>query len=773
MERKMGFWFKPLIACLLFAVLALAGCEGDDGAPGPAGPPGADGTTGAEVTVQDLANLGLVFSGDVVAINPTLDLSQTVAYNAATGALTVHFFLTDEDGVGIDVTKLPYEMRLYVSELLPADPTVMDNPGAAWTRLVAETFTPAMSPPPGTLTLVNAATGEYNYTAGTSVAASTNVTRVTMRARFRFRDLNNAYVVVANPVNASYDFLQSAPATALASSGADMVTTAACESCHGTRIGNVGHGGGYTQVKTCNHCHNLNYLAAQGDPLEADLAFMIHRIHAAGTFVDLVDRNGVPVEFTELTYPQAINTCITCHDGPEASLANSNPTRSNCGSCHSDVNFTKSGSAVPTPVDFATGTNHLGGVATTDAGCAGCHPAASITTAHNPAPPLIDTPEFQVTIAMTPPANGTHYVAGEAPVVTVTLADGAGTPVPGTVYTADQDGEGTGLDGVTYADQTEGLSTASLYIFGPRSRAVPVLATDTITDTVGFVAPPTQGHRLFLNLLGAEDNTDAIGDNDGVCEFGEVCLTVPNPDTLVTTTAAGFSYQLLPIPVGMEPGTYMVRFEGANFGATNAEYVTSSSALINFQVETATVEAKLSGDACLDCHGDTRMHLQGAHPHNAAFDTDECLGCHDFSGNYGDYIGNRVHAVHRGSVTGDTHGIDWSEVTFPQPANNCTICHTNDAVDTPVWRTPDMLACGGCHGTDPAVLPADFPTADPDRVLTEAAAAQHMVQNGGSTDPTVTPTLSCLVCHGEGRIADLFETHNLIQFRELPVDPNE
>jgi hypothetical protein len=170
------------------------------------------------------------------------------------------------------------------------------------------------------------------------------------------------------------------------------------------------------------------------------------------------------------------------------------------------------------------------------------------------------------------------------------------------------------------------------------------------------------------------------------------------------------------------------------------------------------------------------MHLEGAHPHHAFFNTDECLGCHDRSGNYGDYIGNRVHAVHSASPTGDfisNHPTDWSEVTYPQDANNCLECHTNADVDTPVWRLPGLVACGGCHGTDELAIPADYPDADPERVVAESAAAQHMYSNGGTADPQDVLTTECLVCHGEDRIADPFMTHDIIKFRALPVDPNE
>jgi hypothetical protein len=722
-----------MICCaLVFALGTLPGCGGDDGDTGPAGPQGPAGppgppgeaAEGAEVTLEDLAALGLVYSSDVTAINPVLDLSKTVSYDAATGTLTIHFFLTDEEGNGIDVTREPYEMRLYVSELVPTIAGDTDNPGPAWNQLIAERGTPAMEGEemPGTLTLRDAATGEYAYVVADTLAQTDHVIRVTMRARFRFRDNNNQYVVVANPVNASYDFLQSDPGTPLASSGADMVTTEACQSCHGTFFTAepaIGHGGGYTQVKTCNHCHNVNYMATRD--LQADLAFMIHRIHDAGVFAELGD-------FSEVTYPQHIYNCSKCHNGPEADLAYSNPTRSNCGSCHDNV-------------DFATGANHAGGAQANDAGCALCHPAAAVQGYHNPAPNPKNVPEFDVTITMTPPANGQYYLAGEMPVVTVTLADHAtGNPVAGTVYTTPQDGE-------ISANLTEGLSTANLFVYGPRNEAVPVLTTNSTTDPA-LSGNPTQGHPLFVG----------------------------GADPLVITDATGFKYQLMAIPESMAPGTYMVRFEGADIGATNDDYRTSSSAVINFQIGTATVEPKVSGDACINCHGDTIMHLEGAHPHHAPFDTDHCLACHDKSGNHGDYIGNRVHAVHRASITGDYLDRDWSEVTFPRPANNCTTCHTNPDAPTPVWREPSMLACGGCHGVMPNADPASYPASEQEQVRAEVAAAQHMAQNGGDAAADAMgapPTLSCLVCHGEGRVADLFKTHHLIEFRPLPVDPNE
>jgi OmcA/MtrC family decaheme c-type cytochrome len=744
------------LPALLLAVLALGGCldDGDDGAQGPQGEQGIQGEPGepgGALDAQALFDLGL--HEEVVALNPQLDLSRTVAYDAATGVVTAHFFLTDGTAAnnGIDLLSDAYELRFYVAELIDnADGT----DGQSWDRLIYESGTPADPDPdehlPGTLTQIDAATGEYTYAFADTLPASGNVFRVTARARWREdvfdQDGVRSRIVFANPVNANYDFLQADPGTELASSGADIVATEACESCHGARIGNVGHGGGYTKVKTCNNCHNVNYMSGNnrldGDlsyVVEGDLAYMIHRIHNAGSFVKLDDG----IDFSHLTYPQHINTCGKCHTDAalNSNLAYEVVTRSNCSSCH-DINF-------------ATGEGHGGGgIRLDDTQCTTCHTPGVVLegvpldpiVAHDDDRLLAKKPEniseYEVTIEMTPPGDGrTFYIAGEAPEVTVTLAGGNLVD-----YEANQDAEGD-TDGV--------LSEAELFVYGPRSNAVPVLTTNSTTDG---------GNQQGVNLLKADEGG------------------VANPDVRVTTGPGGYMYQLQAIPADLPAGTYMVRFEGLDYGTPGApsvpEYVTASSAVINFQVGTAEVEPKVSGDACTNCHGDTIMHLEGAHPHHQAFDTDGCLGCHDLSENYADYIGNRAHAVHSASLTGDLHlsgGMprNWSHVTFPRPANNCRTCHTNSEAAVPVWRDPNEVACGGCHGTDYDAIPANYPD-DPDTqadLLAEIAAATHMLEMGGTFladttnpyDPNYVAR-QCIVCHGEDRIADLFETHGLVNF---------
>ena len=369
---------------------------------------------------------------------------------------------------------------------------------------------------------------------------------------------------------------------------------------------------------------------------------------------------------------------------------------------------------------------------------------------------------------MTAPENGTYYVADETPVITVTLADSAtGDPIDSAFYT--NPAGPAGQPGV--GDMA--LSEANLFVYGPRSRAVPVLTTCSTTDS-GFTDTPQstacngrtaalQGHELFVG-----------SDINGVT------------DDQVETDSNGFKYQLMDDFAKLQPGTYMVRVEAADYGGISTnDYVTSSSGLITFQVGTADVEPKVSGNGCLNCHGDTIMHLEGAHAHHVPFDTDYCLACHDYSGNYGDYIGNRVHAVHHETFSGDTHNRRWTDVSFPQQANNCSICHTNSDAPVPVWRSTVPLACGGCHGTDPdAVFAADtYLAGNSDitdveaqkvmlRAPKEAVAASHMlIMMGVGTgiqedfvDYGSEPVPGCLVCHGAGQPQDLYQLMGLATF---------
>ena len=104
----------------------------------------------------------------------------------------------------------------------------------------------------------------------------------------------------------------------------------------------------------------------------SNLVNLVHKIHnhqtpGAQNIGDLGD-------FNEVTYPQDIRNCTTCHQGTEADNTYANwtnkPTTTACGSCHINVNFT-------------TGAGHVGGRAADRRRLRlRCHPAAPASRAY-------------------------------------------------------------------------------------------------------------------------------------------------------------------------------------------------------------------------------------------------------------------------------------------------------------------------------------------------------------------------------------------------------
>jgi OmcA/MtrC family decaheme c-type cytochrome len=395
----------------------------------------------------------------------------------------------------------------------------------------------------------------------------------------------------------------------------------------------------------------------------------IHQIHAA------IDVAQFPARirgagYKDVTYPQPISNCVVCHTASGKVLGagnkidnwKNNPTIEICGSCHTAVNF-------------ATGAGHLGGIKV-NGSCVFCHDAAYIATKHNPATAAKNVPEYNAAMTITAPANGTYYVVGETPTVKVTLTDHqTAAAVPGALYLAAKHAAGSTVAG--------SLAKASLYVYGPRANAKPVLTNAAATLSAAGVA--TQAQSLF----------------------------VATTDAQITTDATGFSYKLSAIPIGMS-GTFMVRFIAANYSyVSDTNYKIDSTAFKTIQIGTATAEPKISGNGCVDCHGSGTLGVHDAR-HSVVFDTDECISCHDKSGNHADPLDNRVHAIHAASKTGDKLGLDWSSVTYPQgmptytngvltatAGIRCITCHTTTST---LYKTSvSSISCVGCHSGKPGV----------------------------------------------------------------------
>ncbi len=675
---------KQFRRCLLTGFfglsLALTGCSGDDGAAGPAGPAGAEGPAGPVTETDESCN---VCHGDgdfLVSLGDDHDLGAeyfathdvTITdFDVVTGGTNAVVTFTVADAVapvsGLGDVKIAFaklvegtggDADYWVNYVNKFETTGATSPGSnnGSAALAQAPKGDKFSCTP--VATVNA--GEYTCTIA-DLTASDAAVAVTWEPTLTHR-VAVYYGGHGDPVGqAAVDFI---PATIVdglsdfttAQSDVtvtrDIATVASCNECHGAL---AGHGGDRITVKNCVICHNPGTQDANSG-IVVDMTSMIHKIHRGADLTQpytIWGHNDGEHDFTEVLYPEDLTNCEKCHtaadtETPDADNWNTVPTMNACGSCHDNISFD---ATVPAGM-----VAHSGNVQTNNSGCVFCHSSAAIIGYHTVTPAAADTPEFDVTISMSAPANGTHYVTGEAPVVTVTLAG-----VDGSVYTSTDTTEGV-VGG--------GLANADLDVYGPRAHAVPVLG-------------------------------------------GGVSMLATSTDTGVTATSTGYTFQMDAITDDLAPGTYMVRFEGGDYGAiAGDDYVTMSTALKTFQIGTATEEPKVAGD-CTGCHGDNRMHLQGAHPHNAAFDTDECLACHDFSGGYGTPLVQRVHAVHSASGLGaDGHDRVWTEITYPQDVAHCQTCHNSDSTAFTGVPNGYTLACVGCHGD-------------------VAGAQDHIAQNGG------------------------------------------
>jgi Outer membrane cytochrome MtrC/MtrF-like, domains II/IV len=694
------FYIVMILGLLMFIGCGGSGDTGATGATGPPGPPGTTGPTTPVTTTGETCNVchsaGTIADIAVKHPDPTgmeVTLSNITLTNTA-GIPTVSFNAATTAGPVTDLVL--DDFRFMIADLVPAG-----TPTASWGTWDSPYFERwAYEAPPSTHgtnpqgTLTNLGNGDYSYLFVTGFADAT-----TEAPEYNEADFQRLVIVVSghNDANGNavtnntvgfLDFKTPAAGGAVTTSDSQrlFVTADACKKCHSAEFVEAAHADTYLDTRTCVICHSpLGHYGTRMQDDNAYLPRLIHQIHSAidnPAFASQINGMG----FGAVTFPQNIENCVICHSNPnnlnlgtgdQIDNWKNHPTAEICGSCHITV-------------DFTTGDNHPGGAQTNDA-CTVCHPATgfgfgkSVTVAHDTTPTGVNVPEFDVTLSITPPINGSYYDVGEAPEVRVTLRNHSdGSVVAPAVYTTPQDAAGA---------SGGGLNVALLYVYGPRAKSVPVLATDTVTDPNFDSASdtPTQDHELFVN-------------SDG---------SLPPQ---VTTDFTGFGYQLLPIPAGMTPGTYMVRVRIGDYGRVGTgNYHIESTAFTNIQIGTATVENKVAGDACINCHGTGTAPFHDER-HAVVFDTDQCLACHDQSGNFAIPIANRVHAVHSANSDGDLYNItggsgrDWSDVTYPQDIATCVTCHNSGDV---TYKTlPYMMPCVGCHG-------------DADGIL------DHMRQNGG------------------------------------------
>lgn len=318
-------------------------------------------------------------------------------------------------------------------------------------------------------------------------------------------------------------------------------------------------------------------------------------------------------------------------------------------------------------------------------------------------------------VQVSAPANKSHFVAGESPVVTVTILDNF-------------------AQGITRA----AFSSFNLYMYGPEDPKL----TKTAVKLLNASTDRTKNPHHYIDLRN-------------------------NPDVQVQGNV--LTYKLKPI-TDEEAGTYTV----ATYAVRGDDLVQQLMKFASVQIGTATVEEPVITKAsCTACHEGTmsgKMYMHhvdvGRSPVGSwslDYQPDKsCKACHNNDGYASfvdpsaeggrrpDHIVIRAHGVHMGeglssafntnSATGNFR--DYLGVVFPADVRNCTTCHVDDR-----WKTePTRLACGSCH---------DNTWFGPKTSLPEGMVA-HL---GGPA----TSDLMCSVCHapnaGDGFAVSVSEAH--------------
>ena len=473
-------------------------------------------------------------------------------------------------------------------------------------------------------------------------------------------------------------------------------------------------------ISTCKTCHNNDgYAGYHGDIADPSASTddrtadpIVRRVHGVHNGSGLQNAFNIDPEtgdfsdYLEVVFPADVKNCETCHVDDSWKTK---PSQLACGACHDGVWF---GEETAMPANYVEA--HAGGPQVDDQSCAVCHaadtggmtPPGSISVVHKVELDFKNTVE----LALSAPANGEFYVAGEAPILTIVLKNAA---------TGDVIDPATIVEPVDSSDvQANEWRRANLFVSGPRDHTVPVLTT----------AAAKRDPDVFY----AENDLRVLNDAEHF-------------DPKITRTGTNIIYQLDDVN-GLEPGTYTA------FVEVTPSSILGGWQLVNFQVGTETPEPKIATN-CTQCHGDNRQHPEYF---ALSYDTDICKSCHDyerqgesvgwdFPGGWNGYgsqpIVRKVHGVHFGEYLASPEDIvfpalrpqfDFSGTIFPQDVRNCTKCHA----ESDSWtEKPTRLACLACHDSDAAITHAGLQTSDPTPLD---------AWNGDEAE-------SCLVCHGARR----------------------
>jgi OmcA/MtrC family decaheme c-type cytochrome len=830
---------KRATALLFAGAIALAGCSGGDGDPGAPGAPGGDGTDGTN---------GLPGFSTARGLNITVSDSD-ITVNAD-NTVSVRFEMKDNRGFPVDRAGiysinsaftprfgLAYITKDVNGNVLPY--VVLSKSGGSPTA-----FTPNGGTQ-GTLVENGTNLGDYTYTFPASAAldpTKLGITHTIWIQAARQTDPADRHTIDA--VNKEHNFIPSGSGTP---ERREVVSTASCNRCHnGFRIYSLEdgfHGGARNNANFCGICHNPERQSgrdASGIPA-AEAARFVHRIHYSEhlrqitTGTSTVGFQGTtactvaapctctvtapcqPTVFHgigEVTYPQPVKNCRTCHEGAlQGNQRTTRPNRAACGACHDYVDFVSTDPALPlcavATVDQKNtiGCRHSGTPQADDTNCTGCHDTAFIETKHMTP---IETPNNP----FVPPGLATIDYAIRNVVV------GADNRLA-IEFQVKKDNVAVTFD--PFGAVTIGPLSTQGFTSGPSFYAAYSVSFTGIASPADFDAGTvtTTGATTISTSPASVSLTNVWNGTQGQ-------LLGPDPEGFYTAILSGTgtapnTSAVIPAGAAMVTGVMIGSFSQANAESvtgldlnSDGDAVDAASILAKAAYKVAagfTGRRQIISDAkCSACH-----EQLGFDPdfHGGARNNGEiCAICHNPVRNNSSWSGNMkdfIHGIHAGGGPGVAHGIRTNKfgwhadlaywnVTYPSNLSNCEACHlpgtydftgtaytanggellnrllpstasssnvTSLAVTAPPW-----LSLGNYSdvGTDKSANLVVSPLTSPCLGCHDSPiAVNHMKQNGAqiyvSRGSYLAGTETCLVCHGAGRIAAIRDVH----YRESPA----
>jgi OmcA/MtrC family decaheme c-type cytochrome len=591
-------------------------------------------------------------------------------------------------------------------------PALWDPATRRYTNYLGFNANPALNANPSrdnTGTWTDLEVGHYKYTFAAALPATMDPTKPHTLAVMGSRNTTD---IVGKNYYAVPQYLDFVPSTNATATTFNAMTVARCNQCHDPI---APHGGNYRDIKTCVLCHNPNNMTGTigvagtegAEPRsQYDGQIFFHALHM-GKNAEVVPN---------ITYPQDIRNCATCHDPAAVGGASwyTYPSIAACGSCHDDVNFT-------------TGANHAAGPAA-DGACASCHQPqgsaewdAGIKNAH-----VVPLHSAQLKGYKASIISVTNAKPGQKPVVTFKLQNGDNTPVDPGYFKVAANG------------------TLNIIVGGP---------TTDYTNIGELAAGQPFREPMQTATYNAANGTAVYTFTNAIPAAAKGTYTFS-----IETRRA---YTLNPAPV-KGPAT-------VNEGAPNQVF--------NVAVTGTTVVPRrtvVSLTKCNACHQDLAVLFSHG---NQRITIEHCVICHNPNGSD---IGRRakpedapgesiefarmIHRIHTGEELTQDYSIfgfsgtaaSFNEVTYPGDRRNCLACHVNAAsyalplpiTNQPVVTERDFFsprgsataACTGCHDSR------------------DVAAHTYLNTAFFPKDPN-TPAEACGTCHGTGTDLDVAKVH--------------